>query len=130
MLLLGPAAFEPGDPLVDAGGMLAPGDGVEHEDDVAGVLIDLAVLFVDCCRAEGIAARFASGYQKGDLRSERRHLHAWPEVYAGEWIWMDPTFGQEVADATHVKLVTGDIERWPRLLSFLGRLEIEVLEVE
>ncbi|MCG6976649.1 MAG: transglutaminase-like domain-containing protein, partial [Acidiferrobacterales bacterium] len=28
-----------------------------------------------CCRAEGIAARFVSGYQKGNLQSERRDLH-------------------------------------------------------
>jgi len=66
-----------------------------------GACRDLAVLFVDCCRAEGIAARFASGYQKGDLRSERRHLHAWPEVYlpGAGWSGFDPTHGEAVADA-------------------------------
>jgi hypothetical protein len=42
---------------------------------------------------------------------------------------MEPTLGQPIADATHVKLLTGDIERWPRLLAFLGKLRIEVLEV-
>ena len=70
-----------------------------------GACRDLAVLFVDCCRAEGIAARFASGYQKGDLQSERRHLHAWPEVYlpGGGWRGFDPTHGMPVAD-THVTI--------------------------
>jgi transglutaminase-like putative cysteine protease len=70
-----------------------------------GACRDLAVLFVDCCRAEGIAARFASGYQKGDLQSERRHLHAWPEVYlpGGGWRGFDPTHGIAVAD-THVTI--------------------------
>ena len=70
-----------------------------------GACRDLAVLFVDCCRAEGIAARFASGYQKGDLQSERRHLHAWPEVYlpGGGWRGFDPTHGTPVADA-HVTI--------------------------
>jgi transglutaminase-like putative cysteine protease len=68
-----------------------------------GACRDLAVLFVDCCRAEGIAARFASGYQKGHLQSERRHLHAWPEVYlpGAGWRGFDPTHGEAVAD-THV----------------------------
>jgi transglutaminase-like putative cysteine protease len=68
-----------------------------------GACRDLAVLFVDCCRAEGLAARFASGYQRGSLQSERRHLHAWPEVYlpGAGWRGFDPTHGQAIAD-THV----------------------------
>ena len=70
-----------------------------------GACRDLAVLFVDCCRAEGIAARFASGYQKGDLRSDRRHLHAWPEVYlpGAGWRGFDPTHGEAVGE-THVTI--------------------------
>lgn len=68
-----------------------------------GACRDLAVLFVDCCRAEGLAARFASGYQRGNLKSERRHLHAWPEVYlpGAGWRGFDPTHGEAIAD-THV----------------------------
>ena len=68
-----------------------------------GACRDLAVLFVDCCRAEGLAARFASGYQKGNLLAERRHLHAWPEVYlpGAGWKGFDPTSG-EVAGDRHV----------------------------
>jgi transglutaminase-like putative cysteine protease len=70
-----------------------------------GACRDLAVLFVDCCRAEGIAARFASGYQKGNLLSEQRDLHAWPEVYlpGAGWRGFDPTHGEPVAD-THVTI--------------------------
>ncbi len=70
-----------------------------------GACRDLAVLFIDCCRSEGIAARFASGYQKGDMQSERRHLHAWPEVYlpGAGWLGFDPTHGKAIAD-THVTI--------------------------
>jgi transglutaminase-like putative cysteine protease len=70
-----------------------------------GACRDLTVLFVDCCRAEGLAARFASGYQRGDLQSERRHLHAWPEVYlpGAGWRGFDPTHGRAIAD-THVTI--------------------------
>lgn len=66
-----------------------------------GACRDLAVLFVDCCRTEGLAARLASGYQRGNLQSERRYLHAWPEVYlpGAGWRGFDPTHGQVVADA-------------------------------
>lgn len=68
-----------------------------------GACRDLAALFVDCCRAEGIPARFASGYQKGHDQLERRYLHAWPEVYlpGAGWRGFDPTHGEVVAD-THV----------------------------
>lgn len=70
-----------------------------------GACRDLALLFVDCCRAEGIAARFVSGYQKGDTQSQQRHLHAWPEVYlpGAGWYAYDPTHGEMVSD-THVTI--------------------------
>ena len=32
------------------------------------------------------------------------YWHEWVEVYVGEWVAMDPTFNQEVADATHFAL--------------------------
>jgi transglutaminase-like putative cysteine protease len=105
-----------------------------------GACRDLAVLFVDCCRAEGIAARFASGYQKGNLQSERRHLHAWPEVYlpGGGWRGFDPTHGVPVAD-THVTIAAAAHPRdtMPVTGSFFGdqatsnldfKLEIKVTE--
>jgi len=89
----------------------------------SGACRDLAVLFVDCCRAEGIAARFASGYQKGDLQSERRHLHAWPEVYlpGGGWRGFDPTHGKPVADS-HVTIAAAAHSRdtMPVTGSFIG----------
>lgn len=70
-----------------------------------GACRDLAVLFVDCCRAQGIAARFVSGYQRGNLQQNLRHLHAWPEVYlpGTGWRAYDPTHGLAVSD-THVAI--------------------------
>ena len=70
-----------------------------------GACRDLALLFVDCCRAEGIASRFVSGYQKGNVQSKQRHLHAWPEVYlpGAGWCAYDPTRGEAVSD-THATI--------------------------
>jgi len=61
---------------------------------------DLAVLFMDACRAVGLAARFVSGYQEGDSDQDERHLHAWAEVYlpGAGWRSYDPTHGLAVAD--------------------------------
>ena len=71
----------------------------------SGACRDLTVLFLECCRALGIAARFVSGYQQGDRDAERRYLHAWAEVYipGGGWRGYDPTHGLAVADG-HVAI--------------------------
>jgi transglutaminase-like putative cysteine protease len=73
-----------------------------------GACRDLAVLFVDACRAFGFGARFVSGYQPGDLNGETQDLHAWAEVYVpgGGWRGYDPTHGLSVADR-HVAVAAG-----------------------
>jgi hypothetical protein len=45
---------------------------------------------------------------------------------AGEWIAMDPTFGQPVADATHVALGVGTQVDTVGLLGALKVLAVEV----
>ena len=52
------------------------------------------------CRAVGLAARFVSGYQEGDLAQASHDLHAWAEVYVpgGGWRGFDPTLGLAVSD--------------------------------
>ncbi|MBE9179010.1 transglutaminase family protein [Oculatella sp. LEGE 06141] len=68
---------------------------------------DVAVLFMEACRAMGLAARFVSGYQEGDPDSDNRDLHAWAEVYlpGAGWRGYDPTHGLAVSDR-HIALVT------------------------
>jgi transglutaminase-like putative cysteine protease len=105
-----------------------------------GACRDLAVLFVDSCRAEGLPARFASGYQKGNLASTRRHLHAWPEIYlpGAGWRGYDPTHGEIVADA-HITVaaaahprdampVSGNFTGYGATSSLEYELQIEVEE--
>jgi transglutaminase-like putative cysteine protease len=71
---------------------------------------DLAFLFVEACRTQGIAARFVSGYHEGDPDQTEHHLHAWAEVYlpGGGWRGYDPTYGLAVADR-HVAVGTSAI---------------------
>ena len=73
-----------------------------------GACRDLAVLFMECCRSQGLAARFVSGYQEGDKDTARRYMHAWAEVYlpGGGWRGFDPTHGLVVADR-HVTAAAG-----------------------
>ncbi len=69
-----------------------------------------AVLLVALARALGIPARGVHGlvYARYDDGKDALYWHAWVEIRsAGEWIAMDPTFGQPVADATHLALGGG-----------------------
>jgi transglutaminase-like putative cysteine protease len=78
----------------------------------SGSCRDFAILFAEACRAMGLAARFVSGYQEGDLDNPERHLHAWAEVYlpGGGWRGYDPTQGLAVSDR-HIALVASPFSR-------------------
>jgi transglutaminase-like putative cysteine protease len=70
-----------------------------------GTCLDLAVLFMEACRAMGLAARFVSGYALNEGRSEDFALHAWAEVYlpGAGWRGFDPSQGGAAAER-HVVL--------------------------
>jgi hypothetical protein len=90
-------------------------------------------LYVAMARALGIPARIAVGlvYIHGAF-----YYHAWPEVYLAEtdgrglWLPVDPTLNQFPADATHLRLVRGGLDKQAAILPLIGRLKIDVLEVE
>lgn len=86
-----------------------------------------ARLYVSLARAAGVPTRFVSGLVylpgKGFL------YHSWAESYAGEWVAVDPTFGQVPADATHIKLAEGDgVEEMAPIAGLVGRLGVTVVE--
>ena len=83
-------------------------------------------LFTALARAEGIPTRVVNGLvysrqYKGFL------YHAWPEVFVGEWRALDPTFGQDAVDATHIKLSVGNYDGAIKLMEFLGQVQVELL---
>ncbi len=64
-----------------------------------------ALLFVALARASGLPARTVHGLVSADMDgTDALFWHEWAEVWAGEWIAVDPTFGQLPADATHLTL--------------------------
>ncbi len=87
------------------------------------------VLFAALARAAGVPTRIAIGVVWSD-DMDGFYYHAWPEVHCGRWIPMDPTLEQPIADATHIKLIEGSIESWPKLVPFLGQLKVEVVDIE
>jgi transglutaminase-like putative cysteine protease len=90
-------------------------------------------LYVAMARALGIPARIAVGlvFVHGAF-----YYHAWPEVYVDEgsgrglWLPVDPTLNQFPADATHVRLSRGGLEKQVAILPLVGRLKMTVLDLE
>ena len=56
------------------------------------------------------------------------YYHAWPEIFIGRWIAVDPTLGQFPADAAHIRLISGDIGAQMRILGVIGKIKIEGIE--
>jgi transglutaminase-like putative cysteine protease len=84
-------------------------------------------LFIALSRAAGVPARAAAGLARV---GSKFYYHAWPEVFVGRWIAVDPTFGQFPADAEHLRFVYGGLARQAELLRLMGTLRIDVLTAE
>lgn len=87
-----------------------------------------AALAVALLRAVGIPSRVEVGlvYVKGAF-----YYHAWVGVYlGGKWLSTDPTFGQTIADPTHIKLEYGGFENQAKLYRVINKLQISVLDYD
>jgi len=90
-------------------------------------------LYVAMARAIGVPARIAVGlvYLRGAF-----YYHAWAEVWLAEgdgrglWLPVDPTLNQFPADATHVRLARGGLDRQAAILGLVGQAELSVLDVQ
>ena len=98
---------------------------------LSGDCTEHTVLFIALARAAGIPARICSGLV---FAKDAFYYHFWPEVYVGEWVQMDPTFGQIIADANHIQLGGSTLES-DNLMEFaadvfrtLNQLEIAIVE--
>jgi transglutaminase-like putative cysteine protease len=93
-------------------------------EDRRGDCNEHTVLYVALARALGLPARTAAGlvYLRG-----RFYYHAWPEVWLGAWVAVDPTFGQFPADASHLRFTIGGLARQVELLRVIGRVRLSVV---
>jgi len=85
-----------------------------------------AYLFAALARAAGIPVRVVNGFVYSGEHGGFLY-HAWNEAWiAGRgWLPVDATFGQPVADATHLKLIEGESsgDLLP-LVTLLGKIQI------
>ena len=90
-------------------------------------------LYVAMARALGIPARIDGGLVFVHVAF---YYYAWPEVYVdrsggrGLWLPVDPTLNQFPADATHLRLTRGGLERQSAILPLIGHLGIDVVSVD
>ena len=87
-------------------------------------------LFGAAMHHDALRSTYMSGSAGGAF-----YYHAWPEVWIEEqgqglWLPVDPTLNQFPADATHVRLVRGGLDRQAAILGLFGRAELSVLDVE
>ena len=89
-----------------------------------------AYLYTAFARALGIPTRIVNGIAYSQDYGGFLY-HSWTESFLdGNWVAVDPTFSQIVADATHVKLIEGEsLADLLPLLDWVGKLKIRVLDV-
>jgi transglutaminase-like putative cysteine protease len=91
----------------------------------AGDCNEHTALYTALARAAGIPTRMAAGIV---YLNNGFYYHAWPEVWVGRWMAVDPTFNQFPADGTHIRFVTGDLGRQSDIVRLVGKLKVKVLE--
>jgi len=89
-------------------------------------------LYVAMARSLGIPARIAVGlvHLHGAF-----YYHAWPEVYLeergrGAWLPVDPTLNQFPADATHLRLARGGLDKQAAILPMIGHARLRILDLQ
>lgn len=95
--------------------------------DKKGDCNEHSILYATLLRAIKIPSQIVVGliYQEGYF-----WYHAWTAVYLGEWIFTDPTYAEFPASPLHIMLKLGEIEKQAEVAPIVGRIKIEVIEVE
>jgi len=86
-----------------------------------------SALFTALARAVGIPTKICLGivYNEGMF-----YYHAWPAVFINNrWRPVDPTFGQNTADAAHIKLLEGGYDSQASLMRVVGKLKVKIIDV-
>ncbi|MEW6586713.1 MAG: transglutaminase-like domain-containing protein, partial [Nitrospirota bacterium] len=100
-------------------------DSVSFLRSLSGDYLDRSVMFGTYARAGGLPTRLVGGLV---YRSGYFYYHTWPEIWAGRWIPVDPTFAQFPADVTHIPLKEGSLDEIAAIIKDLQTTTVEILE--
>lgn len=83
--------------------------------------LEFSELYVAMARSLGLPARIVNGvaYSGGAFGG-----HAWVEVWVGRWIEVDPTWGTDFVDATHIPTASSSLISY----AALNLIGVEILE--
>ncbi len=84
-----------------------------------------AVLFAALARSVGLPTRIEAGLV---LFNHQFYYHEWDAVYIHRWITVDSLMDQIPADVTHIRLVSGGLDRQMDLVGLIGKIDVQVLE--
>lgn len=80
-------------------------------------------LFAGLARAAGVPTRIRVGVT---LHEGRLYYHAWPSVYVGRWLDMDPTLGLPAVNAGYISLVEGELGEQMKLMGVIGQMKVDI----
>ena len=103
-------------------------NALEVLERLEGDCTEHSILYIGLARAAGLPAREVAGLVYVPGGEGGFYFHQWAKAWVGKWIDVDPTFGQPLADVTHIKLAEGDLFSQSKLIPAIGRLEIELVE--
>lgn len=95
----------------------------------AGDCTEHTVLTIALARAAGIPARAAGGIVLIPGSKTEAGYHAWPELWVGEWVVMDPALGQLEAGPRYLFLgydEPGEVRGEGKLVRLLGRTKLRI----
>ena len=85
-------------------------------------------LYADMARAAGIPTVITVGlvYQGGAF-----YYHAWNASYiGGKWVFVDPVRGEFPASPMHILLSVGGLADQAKIAPVVGKLKVEILDVQ
>ncbi|MGB7212514.1 MAG: transglutaminase-like domain-containing protein [Gemmatimonadales bacterium] len=85
-----------------------------------GSAAGMAILFTALARRVGLPARPVAGLLVGGHVLRR---HSWVEAFIGDWVPIDPAFGQFPATPAHARLLVGGTAEWAEYLPLVGALQ-------
>jgi hypothetical protein len=81
-------------------------------------------LFAGLARAAGLPCKIRVGLT---LHEGQFYYHAWPSVYVGQWLDMDPTRGLPAVNTGYLSLLEGELAEQMKLMSIVGKLKVEII---